>query len=271
MYKTKHAGVVATVITIIVLTLLVFLNNVNIKHLSYFQSLSTVIIKPVQNGFTYIKNKLTGNDAFFTDLDTLRTENEELKNKNGKLEEQLRELEIIKAQNASLQEYAVLKEKYSAYNSIPADIIDRDVSNYSSQLVLNIGKKHGVDVGMTVIAEEGLVGHIVSVTNSSSTVQVIIDASSSVSAMITTSSESIICKGSVEGKSQLRATYIDTSSEVLVGDTVVTSGIGGIYPKGITIGTISSVVNTNNLTDRYAVIDTAVDFSKLYTVLVIKN
>lgn len=271
MYKTKHAGVVATVITIIVLTLLVFLTNVNIKHLSYFQSLSTVIIKPVQNGFTYIKNKLTGNDAFFTDLDTLRTENEELKNKNGKLEEQLRELEIIKAQNASLQEYAVLKEKYSAYNSIPADIIDRDVSNYSSQLVLNIGKKHGVDVGMTVIAEEGLVGHIVSVTNSSSTVQVIIDASSSVSAMITTSSESIICKGSVEGKSQLRATYIDTSSEVLVGDTVVTSGIGGIYPKGITIGTISSVVNTNNLTDRYAVIDTAVNFSKLYTVLVIKN
>lgn len=271
MYKTKHTGIVATVITIIVLILLVFLTNMNIKHVSYFQSISTVIIKPVQNGFTYVKNKITGNDAFFTDLETLRKENKELKERNGKLEEQLRELEIIKAQNASLQEYAVLKEKYSAYQSIPAEIIDRDVSNYSSQLVLNIGKKQGVDVGMTVIAEEGLVGHVVSATNSSSTVQVIIDASSSVSAMITTSSESIICKGSIENKSKLRATYIDTSSEVLVGDTVVTSGIGGIYPKGITIGTISSVVNTNNLTDRYAVIDTAVDFSKLYTVLVIKN
>lgn len=271
MYKTKHASVVATVITIGVLVMLVLLTNVDIKHVSYFQSISTVIIKPVQNGFTYVKNKITGNDAFFTDLETLRKENKELKEQNGKLEEQLRELEIIKAQNASLQEYAVLKEKYSAYDSIPAEIIDRDVSNYSSQLVLNIGKKQGVDVGMTVIAEEGLVGHVVSATNSSSTVQVIIDASSSVSAMITTSSESIICKGSIENKSKLRATYIDTSSEILVGDTVVTSGIGGIYPKGITIGTISSVVNTNNLTDRYAVIDTAVDFSKLYTVLVIKN
>lgn len=271
MYKTKHASVVATVITIGVLVMLVLLTNVDIKHVSYFQSISTVIIKPVQNGFTYVKNKITGNDAFFTDLETLRKENKELKEKNGKLEEQLRELEIIKAQNASLQEYAVLKEKYSTYDSIPAEIIDRDVSNYSSQLVLNIGKKQGVDVGMTVIAEEGLVGHVVSATNSSSTVQVIIDASSSVSAMITTSSESIICKGSIENKSKLRATYIDTSSEILVGDTVVTSGIGGIYPKGITIGTISSVVNTNNLTDRYAVIDTAVDFSKLYTVLVIKN
>ena len=102
-------------------------------------------------------------------------------------------------------------------------------------------------------------------------VQVIVDASSSVSAMITTSSESIICKGSIDSTSELRATYIDTSSEILVGDTVVTSGIGGIYPKGITIGTVSNVVNTNNLTDRYAVVETAVDFSKLYTVLVIKN
>lgn len=271
MYKTKHAGIVSTIITIIVLVLLVFLTNVDINNLSYAQSISTAIIKPVQNGFNYLKNKISGNDAFFTDLETLRKENEELKAKNSDLEEQLRELEIIKAQNASFQEYAILKEKYSAYESIPADIIDRDVSNYSSQLVINIGKKQGVDVGMTVIAEQGLVGHIVSVTDSSATVQVIIDASSSVSAMITTSAESIICKGSIENKSELRATYIDTSSEILVGDTVVTSGIGGIYPKGITIGTVNSVVNTNNLTDRYAVIDTAVDFSKLYTVLVIKN
>ena len=129
MYKTKHASVVATVITIGVLVMLVLLTNVDIKHVSYFQSISTVIIKPVQNGFTYVKNKITGNDAFFTDLETLRKENKELKEQNGKLEEQLRELEIIKAQNASLQEYAVLKEKYSTYDSIPADIIDTDVSH----------------------------------------------------------------------------------------------------------------------------------------------
>ncbi len=55
------------------------------------------------------------------------------------------------------------------------------------------------------------------------------------------------------------------------GDTVETSGIGGIYPKGIHIGTIKKVVNTKNITDRYAIIETAVDFSKLETVLVITN
>lgn len=271
MYKAKHAGIATTVVTIIVLIILVFLTNVDTKNLSYLQSLSTAVIKPVQNGFTYLKNKVSGNDGFFVDLESLRSENAQLKERNSKLEEQLREFEIIKAQNESLQEYAALEEQYSSYESIPADVIDRDVSNYSSGLVLDVGSDQGVEKNMTVLAAEGLVGHVVSVSKKSCTVQVIVDASSSVSAMITTSSESIVCKGSIEDSSELKATYIDTSDEVLVGDTVVTSGIGGIYPKGIKIGTITNVVNTNNLTDRYATIETAVDFSKLYTVLIIKK
>ena len=87
MYKAKHPGIISTVITIIVLALLVFLTNVDIKNLSYAQSISTAVIKPVQNGFTYLKNKVTGNDAFFTDLETLKKENEELKARNGDLDE----------------------------------------------------------------------------------------------------------------------------------------------------------------------------------------
>ena len=70
---------------------------------------------------------------------------------------------------------------------------------------------------------------------------------------------------------EIRATYIPTDA-VLVQDTSVeTSGLGGIYPKGIHVGTIKEVVNTKNPTDKYATIETAVDFSKLDTVLVILN
>ena len=123
---------------------------------------------------------------------------------------------------------------------------------------------------MTVIADKGLVGHVISVTDNTANVEVIVDSASSVSSMISTSEESIICKGSVENDRFLNATYISTSAELLVGDSVVTSGIGGIYPKGITIGTIKQIINTQNITDRYAIVETAVDFSKLYTVLVIK-
>ena len=69
----------------------------------------------------------------------------------------------------------------------------------------------------------------------------------------------------------LRATYIPTSAELIQGDTVITSGLGGIYRRGIFIGTVKEIVTTSNVTDRYAVIEPAVDFSKLETVLVIND
>ena len=263
MYKNKRSGAMGTVITVIILILLVILTNVNRDNLSYAEGFATSIIMPIQNAFTILKHKVTGDTEFFSNLDTLKKENEEL-------ETQVRELEVLKAENSKLQEYANLSEKYQEYETIPAYVIDKDVSNYSSNIVINAGSKQGIEKNMTVIADKGLVGHVISVTDNTAKVQVIVDSASSVSAMISTSEESIICKGSVEDDKYLNASYIDTSSELLVGDSVVTSGIGGIYPKGITIGTIKQVVNTKNITDRYAVVETAVDFSKLYTVLVIK-
>ena len=66
-------------------------------------------------------------------------------------------------------------------------------------------------------------------------------------------------------------TTIPTDATVAQGDSVETSGLGGIYPKGIHIGTVKKVTNTQNMTDRYALVETAVDFNKLNTVLVVKN
>lgn len=270
MYKSKNSGKIGTIITIIVLVLLVILTNVNRDNLSYAEGFATTIIMPIQNAFTMLKHKVTGDTEFFTNLNTLKNENEQLKQRNNELETQVRELEVLKAENSRLQEYANLTEKYQEYETIAAYVIDKDVSNYSSNIVINVGSKQGVEKNMTVIADKGLVGHVISVTDSTAKVQVIVDSASSVSAMISTSEESIICKGSVDNNKVLNASYIDTSSELLVGDSVVTSGLGGIYPKGITIGTIKQVVNTSNITDRYAIVDTAVDFSRLYTVLVVK-
>ena len=62
---------------------------------------------------------------------------------------------------------------------------------------------------------------------------------------------------------------IPTDAELVIGDTIETSGMGGIYPKGITIGKITEIIDTKNITERYAIVETAVDFSKLDTVLVI--
>jgi len=226
---------------------------------------------PIQNGLTYLKNGLSGNNTFFTDINNLKDENEKLKQKNSELEQDLRELENIKTQNEMLKEYLDLAEKYGEYKTIPGYVINKDISNYSKTIVINVGRKDGVQKNMTVIADQGLVGHVVSVTETTAKVQTIIDTASSVSASMSTTRDSIVCRGTLDDNSLLRAMYIPTDANIIQGDSTETSGLGGIYPKGIHIGIVSKVYNTQNMTDRYALIETAVNFDKLDTVLVITN
>lgn len=200
----------------------------------------------------------------------MQEENEQLKQKNSELEQSLRELEIIKSENNTLKEYVNLKEKYNEYETVPAYVINKDISNYNETIIINVGSEDGVAVNMPVISEKGLVGHIISVTESTAKVQTIIDTASTTSCLITTSRDMIIARGTLNSSSTLKATFIPTSATILEGDKIETSGLGGIYPKGIHIGTIKEVVNTKNITDRYAIIETAVNFEKLETVLVIK-
>ena len=259
------------IITIILLIILVILSNLDIEKLSSVENAFSTLVMPIQNGLTYLKNKMAGNDDFFEDINNLKQENDELKEKNRDLETKLREFEVIKAENTTLREYMKMAEKYSEYTTVPAYIIDRDTSNLSNTIVINAGSKQGIDVDMTVISASGLVGHVVSVTENTAKVQTIVDSASTVSATITTSRDGILVRGLLEDKKKLKATYIPAEATVVKGDSVETSGMGGIYAKGIHIGTIVDVVSTKNITNRYAIIEPAVDFDKIENVLVIKN
>lgn len=268
MYK-KKTGIVGIIITIIILVVLVFVSNMNLESLSYVENVVSTIVMPVQNGLTYLKNKITGNHAFFADINKLQQENETLKNRNTELEEQLREFEIVKNENDTLKEYLSLSEQFSNYETKPAYIINKDFSNYNNVFVINVGEKDGIKPNMTVISEKGLVGYVISTTSNTSKVQTIIDTASTVSATLSSSKDNIICKGTLEEKGALKATFIPTTATILQGDKIETSGMGGIYPKGIYIGNVKKVISTKNIADRYAVIEPAVDFNKVDTVLVI--
>lgn len=270
MYRNHKTGIIGIIITVIVLILIVVFSNGE-NNASFFENVASKLVMPVQNGLTYLKNKISGNSTFFTDINKLKEENEELQAKNSELEQSLRELENIKTENEMLKGYMNLTEKYGEYQTIPAYVINKDISNYSKTIIINVGKNDGIQENMTVIADEGLVGYIVSVTDTTAKVQTIIDTASSVSATMSSTDESIVCKGTLDSTKELKAMYIPTDYNIIQGDSIETSGLGGIYPKGIHIGTVKQVEATKNVTDRYAVIETAVDFDKLSTVLVITN
>lgn len=270
MYSNKKNGILGIIITVIILVLIVFFSNIE-ANTSFFENIANKLVMPIQNTLVYLKNKVSGNSTFFADINNLKTENEELKEKNSQLEQSLRELENIRSENETLKEYLGLTEKYGEYKTVPAYVINKDISNYSKTIIINVGSVDGIEENMTVIADEGLVGHIVSVSENTSKVRTIIDTSSSISCLMSTNKDSIICKGTLESNTELKAMYIPTDANLVQGDSVDTSGLGGIYPKGIHVGIIKKVVTTKNITDRYAVIETAVNFNKLNSVLVVKQ
>ena len=74
MYKKKKSGVIGIVVTVIILILLVILSNIKIENLTVVENVFSTIVMPFQNGFTMLKNKISGNNTFFTDLDNLKNE-----------------------------------------------------------------------------------------------------------------------------------------------------------------------------------------------------
>lgn len=269
MDRSKKSEVIGVIITIIILILLVIFTNQNTENASTLENIANVIVVPVQNGLTYLKNKINNNDKFFENVNELKTENEKLKQKNSELEQSLREFEVMKTENDQLKQQLNLAEKYGEYKTIPGTIISRDISNYSKTLVINVGSDNGIKENMTVIANEGLVGYVVSTTPKTAKIQTIVDSASSTSCLASTTRDIMVCKGTIEKESTLKAINLEVGANIIQGDNVETSGMGGIYTKGIHVGRIKKVAEGTNKIDSYAVIETAVDFEKLEIVLVI--
>lgn len=269
--NNSKTSVIGVTITVILLIAIVVVSNLGTEKITFMQNGISTIVTPIQNAFIFVRNKINNNEQEISEINSLKEENKSLREENTKLKEAERELEILKSENNKLKDHLNLKNKYADYTTVPGDVIERTYSNYDKIIVINIGKKDGIDVNMPVISESGLVGHVLSVTDNSAKVQTIVDTGSTVSATISTAPESILVKGTISNSEQIKATSIPADATILQGDAVITSGLGGIYPKGILIGTIKDIVNTKNQTDRYANIETATNFNTLQTVLVVTS
>ena len=271
MYKNKKSGVLGSIITLIILIVLVFTTNLGANNFSGIEKVVNKLVMPIQNAFTLFKNKIKNNNISLENFDALQKENEELKKQNIELEKKVDELEILKSENNILKEYANLGEKYSEYDYVTSYIINKNIGNFSEVFVINAGTNDGIYENMPVMGKDGLVGHTISATKTTAKVQPIIDSTSNISAITTNNRDNVIVKGKTGSNKELIVTCIQPDTEFMEGDTIETSGLGGIYPKGIKIGTIKEIVETKNSAEKYAIMESNVDFEKLEYVLVIKK
>lgn len=174
-----------------------------------------------------------------------------LKEENAQLKAKLVELEEVRLENERLQDLLGLHERYGI-EGVTARIIGTGSDAYSREATVSAGLNAGVELGQAVVGSTGLIGQVVEVSPLTCKVRLLDDPQSGVSAYLQSNRAEGVVKGSVDG--MLRLEHVDTSVQVEVGDVVVTSGMGGNYPAGIVVGTVTNVVNAAGTTDRTIVV-----------------
>jgi rod shape-determining protein MreC len=150
-----------------------------------------------------------------------------------------------------------------------ARVIGQESNNFLDFIMLDLGSEHGVGVGMPVLTDQGLVGRISEVTNTTSKVLLVTDASSAVNAILQSSRVNGVVRGNPGG--DLLMDYIPQGVVFSVGEIVLTSGLGGNFPKGIPIGQVTEVRQRDIDVFQQAVVRPTVDFSSLELVTVVTN
>ncbi len=228
---------------------------------------------PMQEGINTVGAWITDKAEGFRKLNEVMAENEALQKQVDELTSELNTINLEQYELQNLRELFELDQKYPSYEKVAANVIGKDSSNWFSNFTINKGSNDGIDVDMNVIAGSGLVGIVTDVGPNYATVTSIITDTVKVSGMVTTTSDNLVVRGSLQSMSEDMVIEFsdlnDSDDEVQVGDPIVTSYISDKYQQGILIGYISSLeMDSNNLT-KSGTITPAVDFEHIEEVLVI--
>ena len=265
---------IVSLITIFILVIMGVSVNKN-SRINWLNNIISVPLTPVQALFSSIGQKVDDGLSFFQDIDTVRKENVTLTEQVYELERENRELLSFKVKNEELRLALNLKAQFDDYEIKGANIVAIDPGNWFNIFKIDIGSKDGIKVDCPVVtSSKGLVGRVMSADLTSAKVLTIIDEDSAVACWISkTGGGHAIVRGDMQLKEQgrCRMDYIPLDVDVEVGDVIETSGLGGIYPKGIMVGKVIEVRKTNSEMNRYAIIEPAADFKRLEEVYVLRS
>lgn len=232
------------------------------------------LVTPLQRSLNSFGNYLSGLSANLESSATLQEQNKQLQEKVDTLTAENSKLVLDKEELSRLQTLLDLKNEYSDYDTVGANVISRGSGNWYSTFTIDKGSDDGIKVDCNVMAGAGLVGIVTKVGPNWATVRSIIDDNSNVSAMVSTTSDTCIVAGNLQLIDQGTLSLVkllDDNDHVHVGDKVVTSNISEKYLPGILIGYISELNNDANNLTKSGQLTPVVDFRHIQEVLVIRT
>lgn len=265
--KGKVILIGATVLLIVIMAL----STIPSVKPNFVSNAVGFIISPVQKVLTTAINSTQNFFSFIFNMEQHQTENEDLKRQIAVLEKEIRETEELKKENTRLRAMLEMRERTVEYETETAEVIAKDAGNWFNSFTIDKGTSDGVALYDPVITDVGLVGYVSEAGTTYAKVTSIIDSTSSVAATVKRTADTAMVEGDLKLQEQgrCRMVYVDKESVITAGDDLETSGMGGIYPKGIYIGKILEITDDGTGLSQQATIDPAVDFGSVSEVFVI--
>jgi len=236
------------------------------KEFTTLHKFGLEVIGPVQTAISKISNYTGGIRNKYVGLFSVREENEQLRQELLQYKTANIEYREALATNVRLQKLLELKESLPP-PTLTAEIVGKDPSLWFRTLTINRGSSDGIQKGMPVVTVEGVVGQVLTSSPNYSKVLLATDPNSAVDVITQKTRVHGIVKGL--GRDAFGLNYVLKSAVVEKADFVLTSGFGGVFPKGLMVGTVSGITKSRRGMFQKIEIDPAVDFSQLEHLIII--
>ena len=270
----KNKAAFWLIVTVLILSIGIGILNAAKSDVSFAENVMEIVISPVQGVFTSAKNAVGDFFGYFSNKDKLYEEINALKAENSELKKEIARNESSYLENEQLRKLLNLKANNTGFEFETAEVIARSPSNWYNTFTINKGADNGVLLGQPVVsAGNSLVGRISEVGTTWSKVTLMTDPDHAAGAQVLRSDEYGVAEGdtSLMSEGNLRLSFVSKNADIIVGDTVITSGLGGLYPKGLIIGKVQKIRPDIQGISQYAVVKPETDFKNLRAVFVIKN
>jgi len=262
----KHRPLVLTSLLLIVILVLISLNVGRERNFNFLQTIIIEGLSPLEKAIVISKNSVIGLWNRYIYLINVRKENQTLKKMVNRLkEENNRYTEAVMA-NIRLEKLLDFKEKIPA-PMVPVQVVGWDPSTWFRTIIIDKGIRGGIKQNMPVVNSDGIIGRIMQTSSDYSKVLLIIDPNSAIDSIVQRTRARGILGGTGEGGCGLK--YFSKNDDVREGDRIVSSGLGGVFPKGLALGKVTEVKGGSLEMFQQVKVKPSVDFAKLEEVVVI--
>jgi len=266
LFPKKHRQIIIACLLVIVSLVILSYSITHPTSVGFFRKLVLETAAPLANMISAPFRGLNEAWKRYIFLVGMEDENRRLKKENASLTQETVYYREGYLEGIRLQKLLTLKEKVN-YPTIAARVIGRDQTSIIKTILIDKGTSHGLKVDLPVIADQGVVGKIVESSPHVSKILLLIDENSNIDALVQETRIQGILHGAASMGCSLK--YVPKPETVTVGNTVVSSGLSGIFPKGLLLGTVTNIDKTDSGLFQKIDVTPFVDFARLEEVMVI--